>query len=296
MRNFHGALTALITPFRDGKLDLRALEKLVQAQLEAGIDGLIPCGTTGESPTLEFEEYEQVVRTVVRTRNEAGKRDVPVLAGSGTNCTKKTIELSQRMRDCGVDGLLVVAPYYNRPSQEGLYQHYVALARAVPLPIMLYNIPGRCGVEVAICTIARIREECDNLVAVKHATGKVDGVTEMLAACRLDVLSGDDPLTLAMMSMGAVGVVSVLSNIAPRAVTSMTRAALAGDWASARQIHSKLNDWGRQLLSLDINPVPIKTAMAIKGFCSDEFRLPMAPLSKEKRAELERLLAAAKPA
>ncbi|MDX2200089.1 MAG: 4-hydroxy-tetrahydrodipicolinate synthase [Phycisphaerae bacterium] len=289
---FHGTYTALITPFRDGKLDLPALEKLVALQLEAGVDGLVPCGTTGESPTLEFEEYEQVVRTVHRVRESMKRRDIPILAGSGTNCTKKTIELSKRMRDCGADGLLIVAPYYNRPSQEGIRQHYVAIAKAVPLPIMLYNIPGRCGVEVSVCTIARIREQCENLVAVKHATGKVDGVTEMLAACRVDVLSGDDPLTLAMMSMGAVGVVSVLSNLAPAAVGGMTRSALAGDWESARVAHEQINQWGRALLSLDVNPVPIKTALALRGVCHEEFRLPIAPLNADKKAELAKIIAA----
>lgn len=291
MMSFRGTFTALITPFRAGKLDLPAFENLVRRQIEAEVDGLVPCGTTGESPTLSFDEYEQLVRTVVKVRAQAGKTGTAVLAGSGGNCTDKTIELSRRMADCGVDGLLVVAPYYNKPSQEGLYQHYCAVARAVNLPLMLYNIPGRCGVEVAPGTIRRIREACDNLTSVKHATGKVEGVSELLGECRIDVLSGDDPLTLPMMSIGAVGVVSVLSNLAPRLVKKLTGAALAGDWKTARQTHDRLFALGKALLSLDINPVPIKTAMAIRGECTEEFRLPMAALSPEKRAQLATVLA-----
>lgn len=289
MLRFQGAYTAIVTPFRNGKLDLPALEMLVQQQLDAGIDGLVPCGTTGESPTLSTAEYEQVVRKVVRVRDASNKK-TPVVAGAGSNCTDKTIELSQRMADCGADGLLIVAPYYNRPSQEGLYQHFAAVCRAVKLPVMLYNIPGRCAVEVSSVTIRRIREACDNLTSVKHATGKVEGVSELLGECRVDVLSGDDPLTLPMMSIGAIGVVSVLSNLAPRLVKRMTDAALANNWATARQTHDRLFALGNALLSLDVNPVPIKTALAIRGVCTEEFRLPLAPLAADARAKLEQLL------
>jgi 4-hydroxy-tetrahydrodipicolinate synthase len=290
MARFTGTFTALITPFRNGKIDQPALEKLVQMQLDADIDGLVPCGTTGESPTLSSDEYAQVVKTVVKLRDQSGKK-TPVLAGAGANCTDKTVELSKKMLACGADGLLIVAPYYNKPSQEGLYQHYVAVCRAAgKAPVMLYNIPGRCGVEVATATIRRIREACDNLNSVKHATGKVEGVSEVLAECPVDVLSGDDPLTLPMMSIGAIGVVSVLSNLAPKLVRKLTSSANAGDWKTAREVHDRLFALGRTLLGLDINPVPIKTAMAMRGVCTEEFRLPMAPLSADKRRELQALL------
>ncbi len=291
MNPFKGTHTALVTPFRNDQVDEAALTRIVEHQLAEGVDGLVPCGTTGESPTLATNEYEQVVRCVVKARDASGRTGVTVMAGSGSNSTAKTIELSKRMADCGAEGLLVVAPYYNKPSQEGLFRHYEAVAKAVRLPIMLYNIPGRCGVEVSVETLRRLREACDNLVAVKHATGKVEQVSDLRAACDVGVLSGDDPLTLPMMSIGAVGVVSVLSNLVPGAVSRMTNAALKDDWKAAAGLHDKLYALGRMLLSLDTNPVPIKTAMAIRGFCTDELRLPMCPLSAENRKSLERLLA-----
>jgi 4-hydroxy-tetrahydrodipicolinate synthase len=286
MKPLHGTLTALITPFRDGRLDLAALEALVEQQLAAGVDGLVPCGTTGESPTLSEDEHRQVVTCVVQ--RAAGR--IPVVAGSGTNSTARTIDLARLNAECGADALLVVSPYYNKPSQEGLYRHFSAIATATDLPIVLYNIPGRCGVEISVETLKRLRDAHRNIVAVKHATGSVAGAADLLAACDIPVLSGDDPLTLALMSLGAVGVISVLSNLAPQAVKRLTQAALDGDFIAARSAHRALYPLAKALLSLDTNPIPIKTALAIMGRCAEEFRLPLCELSPENRRKLASLL------
>jgi 4-hydroxy-tetrahydrodipicolinate synthase len=286
MKSLRGTLTALITPFRDGQLDLPALEGLVQRQLAAGVDALVPCGTTGESPTLSEAEHRQVVSCAARL----AKGRIPVVAGSGTNSTAKTIELARLNADCGADALLVVTPYYNKPPQEGLFRHFAAIAAASELPIVLYNIPGRCGVEISLDTIKRLRAAHKNIVAVKHATGSVGGAADLMAACDIPLLSGDDPLTLPLMSIGAVGVISVLSNLAPRAVKRLTDAALSGDFATARAAHERLYPLAKALLSLDTNPIPIKTALALRGLCTDEFRLPLCGLSEDNRRKLAKLL------
>ena len=286
MKTLRGTLTALVTPFRDGKLDMAALERLVQRQLDAGVDGLVPCGTTGEAPTLSETEHREVVSCVARL----ARGRVPVLAGSGTNCTAKTVDLARLNADCRADALLVVAPYYNKPSQEGLFRHFSTVAAATELPIVLYNIPGRCGVEISVETIKRLHAAHENIVAVKHATGSVAGAADLLAACDIAVLSGDDPLTLPLMSIGAVGVISVLSNLAPKTVKRLTDAALNGDMAAARAAHRELYPLAKALLSLDTNPIPIKTALALRGLCTDEFRLPLCGLSEDNRRNLTRLL------
>lgn len=287
MTRFQGTITALITPFRNNQLDIPALEKLVEHQIQSGVDGLVPCGTTGESPTLTKEEHKRVVETVVR----AVRKRVPVIAGAGSNNTAEAVRLAQEARELGADGLLVVSPYYNRPTQEGLRLHFSTIAREVPLPIMLYNIPGRCGVEIAIDTIVRLRGEHENIVAVKHATGSVVGAGDLIAACpTIDVLSGDDPITWPLMALGALGVVSVLSNLAPKAIKALTAAALAGDAATALRAHRATFTLAQSLLSLETNPIPIKTAMALRGWCAEEFRLPMCPLRPENRAKLETIL------
>jgi 4-hydroxy-tetrahydrodipicolinate synthase len=213
-------------------------------------------------------------------------RRVPVLAGAGSNSTAKTIELAKEAANCGADGLLIVSPYYNKPSQQGLFEHFTAVAGAVELPIVLYNIPGRCGVEIASDTICRLFAACDNVVAVKHATGRVDDAAELLATCEIGVLSGDDPLTLPLMALGAVGVVSVVSNLAPRTVKRLTRSALAGDLAAARQAHDSLFRLAKALLTLDTNPIAIKTALSVRGWCAEEFRLPLCPMDPAKRSRL----------
>lgn len=287
MAPFQGTITALITPFRDNRLDEAALEKLVEHQVQSGVDGLVACGTTGESPTLSKEEHRRVVELIIRTV----RKRIPVLAGAGSFNTAEAVRLAHEAHELGADGLLVVSPYYNKPTQEGLRLHFSSIAREVSLPIMLYNIPGRCGVEISIDTILRLRAEHANIVAVKHATGSVVGAAELIAACpEIDVLSGDDPITWPLMALGATGVVSVLSNLAPRAVKSLTAAALAGDAAAALRAHRDTFPLAQSLLSLETNPIPIKTAMALRGWCTEEFRLPMCPLRPENRARLEDLL------
>ncbi|MCK4341961.1 MAG: 4-hydroxy-tetrahydrodipicolinate synthase [Phycisphaerae bacterium] len=286
MKPLQGTLTALITPFRDGKVDLASLETLVQRQLEAGVDGLVPCGTTGEAPTLSTAEQQEIVSCVVRlTRGR-----VPVLAGAGTNATAGTIELARLSADCGADALLVVTPYYNKPSQEGLFRHFSAVAEASELPIVLYNIPGRCGVEISSETIKRLFEAHENIVAVKHATGSVAGAADLMASCDISVISGDDPVTLPLMSLGAVGVISVLSNLVPQAVKRLTQAVLDKDLATAQAAQRELYPLAKALLSLETNPIPIKTALAMKGLCAEEFRLPLCPMGAEKRGILKALL------
>ena len=286
MNPFRGTYTAIITPFRNGELDIAALEAHVERQIAGGVDGLVPCGTTGESPTLAHDEHLEVIKRTVRTANKR----IKVIAGTGSNNTAHAIELSRQAAELGADGLLVVAPYYNRPSQEGLFRHYEAIAKAVPLPIMVYNIPGRCGVEISVDTLKRMHAAYPNISSVKHATGSVGGAADLAAVCPIDILSGDDPITLPLMSLGGVGVVSVLSNLAPRAVKRLTQSALAGDWKTALDAHRKMHSLGKALLSLDTNPMPIKTACAMKGWCAEEFRLPMVALSPENRAKLEKLL------
>jgi len=286
MTHLRGTFTALVTPFRDGHVDYGALERLVERQVASGVDGVVPCGTTGESPTLSDEEHNEVVARVARVVN--GR--CLVIAGAGSNDTNYAVHLARRAREAGADAVLVVNPYYNKPNQQGLYEHFAAVARAVDLPVVLYNIPGRTGVTLANDTIRRLFDEHQNIVAVKHATGRLDDAAELLQTCEIDVLSGDDPLTWPLMALGGVGVISVLSNLAPRAVKKITDAALAGDMTAAREAHRAAYPLARALLSLDTNPIPIKTALAMRGWCAEEFRLPLCPLGDEARNELQRLL------
>ncbi len=286
MKPIHGTITALITPFHDGRIDYHTLEKLVERQIEAGVDALVPCGTTGESPTLRGEEHDEVIACVIRT----ARGRVPVVAGTGTNDTAETVRRTRLAAEIGASAALLVNPYYNRPTQSGLSEHFAQVAQAVPIPLVLYNIPGRTGVELSVATIARLHERFPRIVAVKHATGRVDDAAELLQASPIDVLSGDDPLTWPLMALGAVGVVSVLSNLAPRSVKRLTDAALSGDLAAARAAHRVLFPLARALLSLETNPIPIKTAMALRGLCAEEFRLPMTPIAPENRVRLVELL------
>ncbi len=286
MNPFRGTITAIITPFSGGQVDWPALEAHVERQIAGGVDGLVPCGTTGESPTLTEAEQLRVIETAVKVANKR----VKIVAGTGSNSTAHAIHMSEKAAALGADGLLIVAPYYNKPSQEGLFLHYSAIAKAVKLPIMVYNIPGRCGIEISVETIKRMHEAHDHISSVKHATGSVAGAADLAAICSIDILSGDDPITLPLMAQGAVGVVSVLSNLAPKSVKRLTSAALAGDWKTAADAHRRLYALGKALLSLDTNPVPIKTACALRGWCKEEFRLPMCNLSADNRRKLETLL------
>jgi len=286
---FTGCLAALVTPFRDGAVDFAALDGLVDHVLAGGVSGLVPCGTTGESPTLGDDERNAVIAAVAR--RVRGR--VPVIAGTGTNSTARSVEHSRAAVAAGADGVMLVAPYYNRPSQGGLYEHFSAVAREVSAPIILYNIPGRTGVEISVETIARLRADHRHIVAVKHATGSLDGASELAAACDIAILSGDDSLTLPLISVGAVGVISVLANLLPAEMSAFTAAAVSGDLRTAQKWHRKLFPLARGLLKLDTNPIPIKTALALRGMMAEEFRLPLCPLGMDGRRRLTALLSPA---
>ena len=281
---FKGSMVALVTPFKDGAVDYKTLDALVDFHIQAGSAALVPCGTTGESPTLTHEENNKVIAAVVKR----AKGRIPIIGGTGSNCTEEAIEMTRSAKDNGADGSLQVAPYYNKPTQEGLFQHFAAIAKAVGFPHILYNIPGRCGVEIGVDTMVRLRQACRNIVAVKHATGSMDGASELLSRTDLAVISGDDSMTLPIMSVGGVGVISVLANIVPKDVKAMCDAALKGDWEAARNWHLKMFKLAKGLLTLEVNPIPIKAAMGIlKMIPSDEMRLPMTrmvPANREKLA------------
>jgi 4-hydroxy-tetrahydrodipicolinate synthase len=275
-------MVALVTPFKDGEVDYKTLDALVDFQIDAGTDALVPCGTTGESPTLTHEENDAVIAAVVRR----AKGRVPVMAGTGSNSTSEALAMTRHAKENGADGSLLVAPYYNRPTQEGLFQHFSTIAREVGFPHVLYNIPGRCAVEISADTIVRLRETHKNIVAVKHATGSMDGASELRTRCDIDIISGDDSMTLPLMAIGGIGVISVLANLVPKDVKAMVDAAAAGDWESARQWHLKTFKLARSLLSLEVNPIPIKTAMAIRGMVAEEFRLPLCRMHPANRDKL----------
>ncbi|MEM8874709.1 MAG: 4-hydroxy-tetrahydrodipicolinate synthase [Planctomycetota bacterium] len=266
---FSGALTALVTPFKDGKVDEARLIEQVKFQLDAGIDGLVPVGTTGESPTLDMNEHKRVIEIVVETA--AGR--VPTIAGAGGNSTEEALELHNHAKAVGASAALSVNPYYNKPTQEGLYRHFMKLADAIPLPIVLYNIPGRCGVNMSPDTIARLAEH-HGIVAIKEATGSCDQASQIRQRCDLPILSGDDSLTLPLMSIGGVGVISVASNLIPNKITAMVRQAADGDFTAARGIHTQVFPLC-QALFLEGNPGGVKKAMQLLGRDSGEMRLPL---------------------
>jgi 4-hydroxy-tetrahydrodipicolinate synthase len=283
-----GCYTALITPFRDGRVDEPALAALVERQIAGGVAGLVPCGTTGEAPALTNAEWDRVVGSVVATAH--GR--VPVIAGTGANNTATAIERTARARSFGADGALVVTPYYNRPTQEGLYRHFAAIADAVDLPIVLYNVPGRTGVNLLPETVVRLAE-IPGIVGIKEASGSMDQASQIVREAPADfvVLSGDDSLTLPMMGVGGCGVVSVVSNIVPEAVAALAAACLAGDLEAARAMHLALFDLCRAMF-VETNPVPVKAAAALLGLCSPEVRLPLVPLSEAAQRRVESALAA----
>jgi len=276
---------ALITPFQDGEIDWQTLDELVDFQLENGIDGIVPVGTTGESPTLSHEEHKKVIERVVK----AVGGHVPVIAGAGSNSTAEAIELTAFSKKVGADATLQVDPYYNKPTQEGFYQHFKAIAEEVDLPIVLYDIPGRCGAGMTPDTICRLAE-LENIVAVKEATGKLDHASEIATRCDLTIVSGDDSLTLPIASVGGKGVISVVANIVPADVKAMTDLILEGDFASSLKWHKKLFALCRNLLSLATNPIPIKAAMSMLDMASEEMRLPMVPMDENKKQALRQAL------
>ncbi len=283
---FSGALVAIITPFSDGQVDFETLTELVEFHLESGTDGIVPVGTTGESPTLTYDEHKQVIKRVVEV--VGGK--IPVIAGTGSNSTAEAIELTAYAKKIGVDASLQVAPYYNKPTQEGFYEHFKAIAEEVDLPLVLYNIPGRCGGSgLTAETIARLAV-LENVVAVKEATGRLDQASEIAMRCDLTILSGDDSLTLPIASVGGKGVISVVANIVPADVKAMTDLILEGDFVSARKWHRKLFALSKNMLTLATNPIPIKAAMAMLNMASDEMRLPMTNLDESQEAVLRKTL------
>ncbi|NQV32879.1 MAG: 4-hydroxy-tetrahydrodipicolinate synthase [Phycisphaeraceae bacterium] len=285
---FSGAMVALITPFQDGEVDYETLSELVAFQIENGIDALVPVGTTGESPTLSHIEHKKVMERVVQ--EAAGQ--VPVIAGAGSNSTAEAIEFTAHAKNIGADATLQVCPYYNKPTQQGLYEHFKAIAEEVDLPIVLYNIPGRCGGSgLTPETVAKLAE-LENIVAIKEATGSLDMASAIAASCDLTILSGDDSLTLPLASVGGKGVISVVANIVPTDVKAMTDLILEGDFVQARKWHLKLYELSKNLLSLSTNPIPIKAAMAMLDLASDELRLPMTPLEDAQAQILRQALKA----
>lgn len=282
---FSGLTVALVTPFKGGEVDEQALRQLVDFHVEAGTDCLSPCGTTGESPTLSHAEHERVISIVCE--QAAGR--IQVMAGTGSNNTAEAIRLTKFAKEAGADAALIVAPYYNKPTQEGFYQHYMALADAVEIPLIVYNIPGRSAKNIEPETIARIGEH-SNVVAVKESTGQMDQASQILALSDLTLLSGDDSLTLPLLSLGGSGVVSVVGNIVPQDVKKMLTAFQAGDISEAQTWHQKLFPLCRDLLGLSTNPIPIKAAMQELGRDSGEVRLPMTPLDSSSRENLRSTL------
>jgi len=284
---FKGSIVAIVTPFINGGVDVEKLRELVEFQIEGGTDAIVPCGTTGEASTLDYDEHMLVIKTVVEQVNKR----VPVIAGTGSNSTAEAIELTQLAKEAGVDGCLLVTPYYNKPTQEGLFLHYKAVAEGVAIPQILYNVPGRTGVNLLPETVARLAV-IKNIVAIKEATGSLQQASEVMALCgdQIDVLSGDDFITFPMMACGAKGVISVLANIMPKAVGDLTDAYIAGDLVTARKLHLDTLKISNAMF-IESNPVPVKTALGLMGKCSDEVRLPLAPMSagnKEKLAAIMR--------
>lgn len=284
---FQGSLVAMVTPFRNGQIDETKVRELVEFHVAHGTDALVPCGTTGESPTLSHAEHRRVVELVVAAA--AGR--IPVVAGTGSNSTAEAIDLTRHAERAGARGALVVNPYYNKPTQEGLYRHFRAVAESVQIPIVVYNIQGRTAVNVETDTMARLARDCRNIVAVKEASGSLDQMSQVIAACGPDftVLSGDDNLTLPLMAIGGRGVISVIANLVPRETADMTHAALDGDWKRARELHYRLFPLARAAF-LETNPIPIKEAMAMAGMLEPEFRLPMCRMSDANREKLRAVL------
>ena len=285
---YQGLYTAIVTPFKDGKVDYDAFKALIEAQIAGGVDGIVPMGTTGESPTVSTEEHLEVIRVCIET--VAGR--CQVIAGTGANCTAEAIELTKAAAAMGADGTLQVCPYYNKPNQEGVYQHFKAIAEATDLPIMLYSIPGRSGIEIAVETVARLAADCPTIVAIKEAGGSVERVNQLVQALPADfaILSGDDGLTVPFISCGAVGLVSVTSNIAPAEMKELVDTALNGDGKKALELQKKYYPLMKGLMSLDVNPVPAKAALALRGQIGWEIRLPLVPLAEEKHGKLADLL------
>jgi 4-hydroxy-tetrahydrodipicolinate synthase len=278
---FQGSIVAIVTPFKKGKVDEKALGDLIEWHISQGTDAIVPCGTTGESSTLDYKEHYRVIDLTIKTVNKR----IPVIAGTGANCTDETIEITKHAKKSGADAALLVSPYYNKPTQEGLYRHYKAVAEKVDIPIVLYNVPGRTAVNILPTTVARLAE-IKNIVAIKEASGDMKQVSEIIRLCgnKITVISGDDFTTLTLLALGGKGVISVSANVAPRAVSNMCSLWMKGQLDKAREIHFKLEPLNASMF-IETNPIPVKTALAMMGKIQEEFRLPlceMAPANKEK--------------
>jgi len=286
-QTFQGSFVAMVTPFQNGKVDEAKLKELVEFHITNGTDGLIPCGTTGESPTLSHDEHHRVVELVI----EAARGRIRVVAGTGSYSTSDAIEMTRHAERAGAAGALVVNPYYNKPTQEGLYRHFRAVAESVSIPVLVYNIQGRTAINVETDTMARLARDVKNIVGVKEASGSLDQMSQVIAACGPDfsVLSGDDNITLPLLAIGGSGVVSVIANIVPRETAELVHAALDGDWKRARDLHYRLFPLARAAF-LETNPIPIKEAMALAGMLEPEFRLPMCRMSDANREKLRAIL------
>ena len=285
---FKGSIVAIVTPFKNGKIDEKKLRQLIDFQIDHATSGIVPCGTTGESATLDFEEHEAVIRITIE---QANKR-VPVIAGTGSNSTQEAIMLTRQAASAGADASLQVSPYYNRPTQRGLYEHFKAIAQSVKIPIILYNIAGRTGVNIEPETIARLAKDCKNIVAVKEASGSLDQMSRIKQLCpkEFDLISGDDGLTLPVLSIGGIGIISVVANIVPQDVADLVSSFQKGDFKKAKELHYRLLPLIKAVF-LETNPIPVKTAMGLLGMCEPDLRLPMCSMSEDN---LEKLKAALK--
>ena len=284
---FTGSMVALVTPFKNGQVDWPNLEALVEFHLQNGTNGIVPCGTTGESATLSHAEHDEVIRTVIKTVNKR----VPVIAGTGSNSTDEAVRLTKEAERSGADGALMISPYYNRPTQEGIYQHYKKVASEVGIPLIVYNIPGRTGSKIEPETLARLAE-IKNVAGVKEATGSVDQAIDVIRLCgdRLAVYSGEDSLIYSLMALGGKGVISTCANVAPKETAQLAAACLNGNWDAGRALQFKLIPLIRSLF-IETNPIPVKTALALMGKCSEELRLPMTPMAEGNLITLTAALA-----
>ena len=273
---FTGSMVALVTPFKDGKVDWQSLESLIEFHIENGTHGIVPCGTTGESATLTHEEHEAVIKTVVKNVNKR----VPIIAGTGSNSTAEGVRLTRGAEKSGADGALMISPYYNRPTQEGIYQHYRKVASEVGIPIIVYNIPGRTGSKIEPETLARMAD-IKNIAGVKEATGSVDQAIDVMRLCgdRLAVYSGEDSLIFSLMALGGKGVISTVANVAPSQTAQLAEACLNGNWEKGRQLQFDLIPLIRSLF-VETNPIPVKTALSLMGKCDSELRLPLTPMAE----------------
>lgn len=283
---FKGAITALVTPFKNGQVDEKALRDLIEFQITNGVDGLVPCGTTGESPTLSHDEHDRVIEITI----DAARKRVPVIAGTGSNSTSEALRLTKHAYEAGADGALIACPYYNKPTQEGLYQHFELIAKTVPIPIIPYNIPGRTGINMSPELVARLAK-ISNIVGIKEASGSIKQMNDVLDLCgpEFDVLSGDDGFTLPLMAIGGKGIISVASNIVPADMAALVDEVEAGNMAKARALHQKMSPLF-DVLFIEVNPTPVKAALALMGKIEYEYRLPLCKMAQANFEKLEKVM------